>query len=83
MRLDEMTTHVACEAAGAYQSAKGCRQVMYQLAKLDPSYRDLFDEMQATYEKVCDRMDVPPEPVFDEDEYKKSDRYRAIMEGRA
>ncbi len=77
-----LPTAVQAEAASAYQAARANRQIMYQLAKLVVPYRDLYDKAEALYREVCECMGVTPEEVFDEDEYKKSKRYRDILEGR-
>jgi hypothetical protein len=82
MKITDLPGEVAAEAASAYQAARGSRQIMYGLTKKDERFRDLYDKTQALYLEVCERFEVPAEPVFDEDEYKKSDRYKAIMEGR-
>lgn len=82
MKIADMPIMLAAGAAGTYQSIKGGRQLMYELAKEDPDYRSLFEQSQDLYFSLCERMGVPVEPIFDIDEYKKSQRYQDIMSGR-
>ncbi len=70
------------EAASAYQAARGNRQILYQLVKLIPSYRAFYEEAEGLYNRLCAAMGVEPEPVFDEEEYKKSQRYQDLVSGK-
>jgi len=70
------------EAASAYQQVKIARQTMYDLAKKADSFWNLYDETQNIYVKLCARLRVQPEPVFDREAYEKSERYQDILSGR-
>lgn len=68
--------------ATAFQSLKTARQTTYDLAKKDASYSAIHEDIQRLYEAMCYHLGATPEPVFDRDEYEKSQRYRDILEGR-
>lgn len=76
LRLDQLVEWPEkIEGASAYQAAKSNRQILYQFAKLVPGYRPF-------YNRLCVAMGVVPEPVFDEEEYKKSQRYQDLVSGK-
>lgn len=70
------------EGATAYQAAKSNRQIQYKFAKMIPGYRAFYEEAEDFYKRICAAMGVDPEPVFDEDEYKKSQHYQDLITGR-
>lgn len=70
------------EGAFAYQAAKTNRQIMYQFSKMVPDYRRFYEDAEAFYRRLCVAMGVDHEPVFDEDEYKKSQHYQDLVSGR-
>lgn len=76
------TDGTAGMGALVYQEAKGTRQRLFQMTKIIPSFRDLYEEAEAFYAKVAERLGVSTEAVFDIDEYKKSQHYLDIVEGR-
>lgn len=83
LRLDQLVEWPErIEGASAYQAAKSNRQILYQFAKLVPGYRPFYEEAEAFYNRLCVAMGVVPEPVFDEEEYKKSQRYQDLVSGK-
>lgn len=82
MKIDEIQNiNDKCLAAYAYQAAKSNRQCMYNLVKSMEAYSLLYLEADDYYKAVCTTLGVEPEPVFDLDEYQKSNRYKDIVEG--
>lgn len=82
MKFDDMSLDQKIMALDVWKGTRASRQFLYVLAKEIPAYRALYEEQQAFYEKVSAEFGLTPEPVFDEEEYRKSDRYKAIMDGR-
>lgn len=82
-RLDQLVEWPEkIEGASAYQSAKSNRQIQYQFAKLVPEYQPFYEEAEAFYNRLCAAMGVDPEPVFDKEEYMKSQHYLDLVSGR-
>lgn len=64
------------------ETAKSNRQTMYVVAKQFPEFRGDFEHADRHYYDLCARLGWDPEPVFDYDDYVKSQRYQDILSGR-
>lgn len=61
---------------------KGARQLLYQAMKHEPRLREDYERAEQAYRDLALKFGIPVKPVFDEDEFRKSQRYQDIMSGK-